>query len=627
MKSETHTVQQLFERDGRYIVPLYQRPYVWDRDNQWEPLWEDVRAMLIHQENGGAESISTHFLGAIVLDGEKPIPGHLPRFIVIDGQQRLTTLQLMLCAAARALAAAGFPDDAAVLESLVRNNQTIKVKAADDQWKVWPTNANRDEFVAAMSAGGSASGSPQARIKRAVAFFERRVSEYLAGDEHDSEDPAPGSDEDTLQPASAGAGPGAGAEDVAARAERIRIALTDLLKVVSITLEDTDNAQIIFETLNARGTPLLALDLTKNAVFAEAQRQKLDTDELYAEVWQPQLDDEYWRQERRQGRLNRPIGELFLMHWLTMKTADLIPATELFATFRRQLLAKSPDAGALIRELCVDAAVMRSFDTPEPGSPEAVFFARLQALDAGTVLPIVLLLLRSPEITENRRRRALRILESWLTRRALARLTAKNYNRLVPRLVARMRSDLAHADDKLLEGLAGGEGEISRWPSDDELRSHLTTRPVYGWVSQPRLIMTLAGVETSLYDNKVDVPALATTLSLEHLMPQEWDASWPLAPDGQDVSEDAAAAITQARKDRMHQIGNLTIVTSPLNSSLSNGPWDAKRKGLNQHSKLLMNAQLADEQTWDTHKIDERTARLTDQIVAIWPGPDPSAWA
>ena len=393
------------------------------------------------------------------------------------------------------------------------------------------------------------------------------------------------------------------------------------------TLEDTDNAQIIFETLNARGTPLLALDLTKNAVFAEAQRQKLDTDALYAEVWQPQLDDDYWRQERRQGRLNRPIGELFLMHWLTMQTADLIPATELFATFRRQVLARSPNAGALIRELCADAAVMRGFDTSTPGTPEAVFFARLQALDAGTVLPIVLLLFRSPEITQERRRRALRILESWLTRRALTRLTAKNYNRLVPRLVARMNSDLEHADDKLFEGLAGGEGEIIRWPSDAELRRSLTTRPVYGWVSQPRLIMTLAAVETSLYDNKVDVPALASTLSLEHLMPQEWEATWPLAPDGQKISDEEAAAITQARQERMHRIGNLTIVTSPLNSSLSNGPWDTKRKALNQHSKLLMNAQLIEEETWEVDKIDERTARLADQIMAIWPGPDPAVWA
>lgn len=170
------------------------------------------------------------------------------------------------------------------------------------------------------------------------------------------------------------------------------------------------------------------------------------------------------------------------MHWLTMKLEDVIPAAELFATFRQKILSKTRNAEALIRELCDDAAVMRSFDTPEPKTPEAEFFDRLGPLDAGTVLPIVLLLFRSPEINVERRRRALRILESWLTRRALMRLTAKSYNRLVPRLVAKVKGDLEHADD----ALSGGEGEISRWPSDEEFRDFLLHRDVYGWVSQPR---------------------------------------------------------------------------------------------------------------------------------------------
>ena len=205
-------------------------------------------------------------------------------------------------------------------------------------------------------------------------------------------------------------------------------------------------------------------------MFAQAQREGLDTDSLYETVWQPQLDDDYWRELRRQGRLcNRPSGELFLMHWLTMKTNELVPATELFATFRQRVLSTSTDAEALIRELCSDAAVMRGFDSPTPKTPEAEFFARMVPLDAGVFLPIVLLLFRSPEITVERRRRALRILESWLARRALMRLTAKNYNRLVPRLVAKMKADLEHADDALLDALSGGEGEISRWPWDNEL--------------------------------------------------------------------------------------------------------------------------------------------------------------
>jgi hypothetical protein len=86
------------------------------------------------------------------------------------------------------------------------------------------------------------------------------------------------------------------------------------------------------------------------------------------------------------------------MHWLTMSLEKVIPATELFSTFRTRILSAETDAEALIKELCADAAVMRSFDSPEPKSPEAEFFNWMAALDAGTLLPVVLLLFRSPEV-------------------------------------------------------------------------------------------------------------------------------------------------------------------------------------------------------------------------------------
>lgn len=400
------------------------------------------------------------------------------------------------------------------------------------------------------------------------------------------------------------------------------------MKIVSITLEEDDNAQVIFETLNARGTDLNALDLTKNAVFADAQRQQLDTDALYADVWLPQLDDGYWRTGRRQGRLFRPTGELFLMHWLTMKSRELVPATELFPAFRRRVLARNKDAGALIHELCSDATVMRSFDEMPKDSPEKLFFDRFEILDASVILPVILLLFRSPEVTVQRRRRALRILESWLTRRVLMRLQPKNYNRLAPRLVAKLSGDLEHADDRLFDALVGGEGEISRWPDDQELRTHLTTRAMYGNVSSVRLGMVLAGIEASLYSNKVEIPDIPVSLSIEHLMPQEWEGHWAITGDnGQPLSDEERETIENEHWERLHKLGNLTIVTGPGNSSLSNYAWPQKRAGLNEFSKLLLNARLADEDTWTIEQIDGRTKWLTDRIIEIWPGPDADNWA
>jgi hypothetical protein len=605
MRPDTHTVQQLFERDVRYVVPLYQRPYVWDAEHQWEPLWDDIVALLQHQESGDVAGLWSHFLGAIVLEQEPHAPGRIPSFLVIDGQQRLTTLQLLVAAAACELATAGAENDAALLRELVENNPR---KATGEQViKVWPTNANRTAFAAVMSPGGPPPGhvdDPNNRIDESFAFFRERVADYLRGDEEDGDDPA---------------------GDLAVRAERLRVTLSDLLKVVSITLEADDNAQVIFETLNARGTPLLALDLVKNTVFHQAARQQRDTDALYEQVWRPELDDDYWRRERRQGRLYRPAGELFLMHWLTMRLERVTPATELFATFRQRVQPTS-DAESLIRELVSDAKVLRGFDALPAGSPEAVFFARLTALDASTVMPIVLLLFRSVEVDPERRRRCLRMLESWLARRALMRLTVKNYNRLVPRLVARLKADLDRCDEVLFTALAGGEGEISRWPDDQEFIEFLISRDLYGTVSRPRLAMALAAVEASLRSAKTEIE-VSGTLTIEHLIPQDWEKHWPLTdPDGKPREDEPRKRAAAERNARLHRLGNLTIVTSPLNSAMSNEPWKTKREALNRHTVLLLNSRIASREQWDERAVDEHGTWLAERLAAIWPGPMATSW-
>ena len=409
------------------------------------------------------------------------------------------------------------------------------------------------------------------------------------------------------------------------RLELLRITLCDLLKVVSITLEADDNAQVIFETLNARGTPLLALDLVKNAVFLEAARQTLDTDVLYDEVWRPELDQDYWREMRRQGRLNRPIGELFLMHWLTMKLRRVVPATELFTAFREHLLSAvpPPNMAGLIPELCRDARTMRSFDALEPGSVEATFFRRLAALDTSTVLPLVLFLFRENAVSPDRRRRGLRMLESWLVRRMLMGLTAKNYNQQIPVIIGRVAANPEHADDVILDELRTGIGQISRWPVDDEVRQQLSERGMYGYISQPRLAMVLGAVEESLYSGKVEALQVPKGLSIEHVMPQNWGEHWPLPAD---LASEEVEAAEVVRRAHIHLIGNLTLTTLPLNAALSNASWQVKQKELNKGSKLLLNARLIDEHPdiWDEAAIDARGARLADRLLALWPGPD--AW-
>ncbi|BCB86616.1 DUF262 domain-containing protein [Phytohabitans suffuscus] len=596
MKPDTRTARELFQADVRYLVPLYQRSYVWQEEDQWQPLWEDIEVILDHRLNGGDDNFS-HFLGAIVLEQPIHTPGTIPTYTVIDGQQRLTTLQLVLAAAGTVAAEVGAARDAALLAKLTYNDDLTA--EGEERFKVWPTNADRAAFQTVMSQDPPIAGhhyEPGNRIEQACTFFRTTMRKWIeeAGDE-------------TAQQR---------------RTALLRVTLSDLLKLVSITLEPGDNAQIIFETLNARGTPLLALDLVKNAIFHAATRQKLKVDQLYDEVWRPQLDQNHWQQMQRQGRLNRPRADLFLMHWLGMKLQEVVPATELFTRFRQRILDRSnpPDAGDLVRELCRDAEILRSFDHQPPGSVEATFFDRLGVLDTSAILPLVLLLFRDQRVSVDRRRRALKVLESWLVRRSLMRLTVKNYNQQVPAMLKRIANDPERADEVLIDHLRSGVGQVSRWPTDRELTQYLTTRPMYGSIAAPRLVMALAAVEQSLYAAKVDIPQVPKGLSLEHVMPREWEPHWPLPTD---IDE---AEATRRRDDHLHRLGNLTLVAGPLNSAMSNDAWPAKQAELNKHSKLLINVELTREygQFFDETAIDERSELLGNRICAIWPGPH--AW-
>jgi hypothetical protein len=361
----------------------------------------------------------------------------------------------------------------------------------------------------------------------------------------------------------------------------------------------------------------------KNAVFLDATRQNLNVDDLYEGVWKPQLDDEYWREERRQGRLYRPRAELFLMHWLGMKLRRVIPATELFSTFRKDILQapERPRADHLIQEMCRDARILRSFDNQPANSVEALFFQRLETLDITVIMPLVLLLFREQSVSVEARRRALASVESWLVRRTLMRLTTKNYNEQIPVLLAKVATDPARADEIVREQLSSGAGDISRWPGDGELMQYLETHDAYGNIAQARLVMVLGAIERWLCkQSRAEVMDLPKGLSIEHMMPQSWEESWPLPACPSPVEQAEAVA---RREERIHRLGNLTLTTQPVNSGMSNGPWPEKKQWMTLGSKLLLNSEILERwpEVFVDSDIDGRTSEQARRICSIWPGP------
>jgi hypothetical protein len=595
VKPVTNTLTEIFNADVRYVVPLYQRPYVWTQDRHWQPLWEDIQILLEHYLNTDDEPVR-HFLGAIVLDQQDTPPGQPVRRLVIDGQQRLTTMQLLLAAAARRAERDGAERQARLLRKLTENDPDLAT--GDERFKVWPTNANQAAFREVMADGGPPGGTddPDNTIHEAFTYFDGAIERW-------AQDGAPASDA------------------IVDRYEALRVALASLLQIVSINLDPGDNAQVIFESLNARGTPLLAMDLVKNALFYGASRQSADMDAINATVWEPELGQEYWRERVRQGRLTRPRAELFLMHWLAMRLARIVPATELFTQFRAHVL-QSPTVGPLadlIAEMCDDAKVFRGFDAYPPGTVEERFFRTLDVLDTTTLLPIALLVYRpAHEVADPRRHRTLQALESWLVRRMLCGFTAQAYNRLVGDLLKRLHADLSRPDEVTVAFLRSSRANSAVWPTDDEVKAAIRTRPAYGWINQRRLVMLLAALELELRrSSKVeDIYTLPGNLTIEHVMPQKWLEHWPL-PAGRDQDD---------RDRHIHLLGNLTLTSGPLNSALSNAPWPTKRTALPQHSLLSLNQRIAGVEHWDEDAIDARGAELGEAICRIWRGPSAGVW-
>jgi hypothetical protein len=146
------------------------------------------------------------------------------------------------------------------------------------------------------------------------------------------------------------------------------------------------------------------------------------------------------------------------------------------------------------------------------------------------MLPIVLLLFRSAELGTARRRRAVAALESWLVRRAILRLTAKNYNRALTGLLTAIKDNLACADEAVVLELRSSQATTAVWPSDDDIGARLEYGDLYGYVGQPRVRMLLEACELDVRDPaKTEAIALPAGLSIEHALPQSWEEHWPLA--------------------------------------------------------------------------------------------------
>jgi hypothetical protein len=613
MRPDTLTIHQLFERERRFVVPLYQRSYVWNEDDQWLPLWDDLEraadACLTAARNQQPRS---HFLGALVLNVPKVQGSRVSRSEVIDGQQRLTTLQIVL-AAMRDHAEAMSSSEGGPLRDLTENRH--QKSGSEELFKVWPTNADRATFRAVMRAGSpdalldqfprQRSGLP--RLAAAYRFFWDRIGAFL--DEADT------------------------AVDREARLDALHQALRTVLQVVVIELEERDDPQVIFETLNARGQPLLPSDLLRNYIFLRAASEPgVDPDALYQHYWhefdnrrQDGGEERFWHAQERQGRLTRPRIDLFLFHYLVMQTGRDLLNGQLFREFRDWHAESQMSVEALLTDLNRYAVIFAGLVEPKGNDRPAVFAQRLKALDTSTVYPLLLYILSLPSsrLPVAARDRILLDLESWLVRRFICQATAKNYNRFFTSLLTKVTGASPDADlaDIVRSELTRSAEATTNWPIDREFRTGWLTKPIYARSRPDRSAMVLRAIEQHMRTRFNEAVSLPDQLSVEHMLPQKGaleDYPYPLDMPYLDQESDA-----QCRTRLIQTLGNLTLLTGELNASISNGPFPSKAAKVIGDSDLRLNAWLrsAPPLSWSERDILARGDRLFEIALQVWPRP------
>lgn len=606
----------VFADSKRLVVPIYQRTYEWTPERQIDTLLDYIEAKA-KARLANEPTRFLHYMGALLLIPRSGfVFGRIPVFDIVDGQQRITTFQIALAALRDLATERGEQAIADQIRPLLFNldEASMQDKKAE-RFKLEPTRLDRPLFRDLMTKQLAelrdtyARYFTQAGILRKTGdippkplnawwYIRCRAAEFI--------------DEEGGQPSM-----------------RLRALLEAMLQdvhLIVITLAETDDAQVIFETLNFGGEPLAAMDLVRNDVFHRAARNGEDVEDLMDKGWV--FETLFWKEKATQGRITKPRIDFFLAHALAAETGKETLLNELYAAYRQYSRDRNyPSIEAELRTLRKHAPTYRALVTSEPG-PMRRLAHMLEVFDVRTAYPLVLAL-NAATSDEGTREAVYRLIEAYIVRRAICGLTPKNYNTIFLRLATIARESNGSLE-ALRDAFAEYSGPSNLFPSDQEVRQAFVAKPAYGNIPRPRLRYIFRELEFASRDEYNEVEGLKPDLEIEHILPQTWQGHWPL-PDGSKAPSDllsglseAQYALVQRRQGLLHVLGNLTLLTKPANIEVLNFPFDPDKKTRLRASLLRLNQDVAAEPKWDEDAIVRRAQRLAERAIKLWPAPKQS---
>jgi uncharacterized protein with ParB-like and HNH nuclease domain/predicted transport protein len=546
------------QKSPQFVIPIYQRTYSWN-DKQCRQVWDDiVRA-------GSTEAIAVHFIGSIVYveQGLSQITHQAP-LLVIDGQQRLTTVSLLIEALARAVGDHE-PIDGFSAAKLRHYYLSNPLESGDRYHKLLLSQTDNASLKAIIKSTEQPK-EPSLRITQNFALF----TELLAAQK----------------------------TDLAAVCRGLA-----KLVVVDIALgRDQDNPQLIFESMNSTGKELSQADLIRNFILMGLD-PAIQT-RLYEEYWRPMEQD--FGQEAYGTQFDS-----FMRNYLTVPTGDIPREREVYDAFKDY--SRTTDVGeagieALVKDI---RAFARYFCALALGREQdralSEAFQDLRELKVDVAYPFLLELYHdytNGTLSATDFAAAVRLVEAYVFRRAICAIPTNSMNKTFATFAKALRKD------QYLESIQAHFlmlPSYRRFPSDEEFRRDLHTRDLYNFRSRSYWLRRLEN-----HGRKERVPVDEYTI--EHILPQNPDlsAAW---------RKELGEEWQRVQQQWLHTLGNLTL--TGYNAEYSDRPFSEKRDmtGGFKQSPLKLNAGLGEIETWNEGAIQARAGRLADHALSVWTAP------
>lgn len=625
-------LEDLFNKQIKFRIPVFQRHYVWNETNQWQPLWDDFVNKFTERNN--QNKIQPHYTGSIVLFQEATTTSSVSTYSVIDGQQRLTTFQLLI-AAFREICRkyVGDKDLLNDLEKLLFNDKVYGQQDYESQkHKLVPTKFNCEEFKVILDNSFEEveellinpileeygfgwktfrnEAKKRYRMLAAYLFFYEKL-------------------EITIQETS---------EALELIIPKLLLTLKRDFQFVEINLDQNDDPQMIFETMNGRGASLTETDLIRNYVFMRADKYDVDLDTVYDKYWDEfdNANSEFkWHEKTSRGRYYNSFLQFFIIDYLTLKLSNDIRHDQVFYQYKFFIVNKSSfqNVEEELKELNRYSGIFKKIVSPNKDSGLGRFSLRLKDMGITTIYPLLLAIEGDIEIIRLDKEAMYAALDSYITRRFLCGYTTKNYNNVFLDFIKYL--DKNKSAIEFIEFLKSKTGDSNLWPTDVIVKEKLTNRPIYREEKGKSKSLCNILLEIEKYQRGKKQEKIEFTndyLTIEHLLPQKWYENWALedrfipkeefeiAVHAVMTEEDTEGVYhkIENRNKALHHLGNLTILTESLNPSVSNDSFKVKKSEIAKHSTLKLNTYFIDLESWDEIEIEKRTKELIVSILNVW---------